>query len=106
MKDLHDIFTEFKKDFPKVYSGHEALGKEIHEKSGPLDEKVRWLLKIAISGASRHFLSLETHITKAREAGVTDDEIRHALLMLTQTAGFPTFMEAYSVFKRMKKGVN
>lgn len=103
MKDLHKIFGSFKEDFPKVYSDHEALGKEIHEKSGPLPEKVRWLIKIAISGASRHPLALETHITKARETGVTDEEIKHALLLLIQTTGFPTFMEAYSVFKEMKK---
>ncbi len=101
MKDLHDIFTEFKKDFPKVYSDHEALGKEIHEKSGPLAEKARWLIKIAISGASHHFLSLETHIKKAKEAGVTEEEIKHALLMLIQTAGFPTFMEAYSTYRKI-----
>ncbi len=103
MRDLHDIFTEFKKDFPKVYSDHEALGKEIHERSGPLPEKVRWLIKIAVSGASQHLVSLETHIAKAREAGVKEEEIKHALLMLIQTAGFPTFMEAYSVFKKMQK---
>ncbi len=100
MEDLHEIFTEFKDDFPKVYSDHEALGKEIHENSGPLAEKTRWLVKIAVSGASRHPLSLETHITKARQAGVTDDEIKQVLLLLIQTTGFPTFMEAYSVFKK------
>ena len=99
MEDLHVIFTKFKDDFPKVYSDHEALGKEIHENSGPLDEKTRWLIKIAISGASRHALALETHITKAREAGVTDDEMKQALLLLIQTTGFPTFMEAYSILK-------
>jgi len=103
MKDLHKIFSSFKEDFPKVNSDHEALGKEIHDKSGPLSEKVRWLIKIAISGASHHPLALETHILKAREAGVTDEEIKHALLLLIQTTGFPTFMEAYSVFKGMKK---
>ena len=101
MEDLHAIFTQFKNDFPKVYSDHEALGKEIHETTGPLPEKTRWLIKIAISGASRHALALETHVTKAREAGVSDDEIKHALLLLIQTAGFPTFMEAYSVFKKI-----
>jgi AhpD family alkylhydroperoxidase len=100
MEDLHVIFTKFKDDFPKVYSDHEALGKEIHENSGPLDEKTRWLIKIAISGASRHALALETHITKAREAGVTDDEMKQALLLLIQTTGFPTFMEAYSILKK------
>lgn len=102
MKDLHEIFSEFKEDFPNIYSDYEALGKEIHEQSGPLPEKVRWLLKIVISGASHHPLALETHIMKAREKGVTDEEIRHALLMLIQTTGFPTFMEAFSVLKRMK----
>jgi 4-carboxymuconolactone decarboxylase len=103
MKDLHKIFTRFKKDFPQVYKDHEALGKEIHEKSGPLPEKVRWLIKIAISGASRHFIALETHILKARKAGATNEEIKHALLMLIQTTGFPNFMEAYSVFKKLEK---
>jgi alkylhydroperoxidase/carboxymuconolactone decarboxylase family protein YurZ len=103
MEDIHDIFTKFKKDFPKVYSDHEALGKEIHENSGPLPERIRWLIKIAISGASQHPIALETHIMKAKDAGVTDDEIKHALLLLIQTTGFPTFMEAYSVFKKMRR---
>jgi len=62
------------------------------------------LIKIAISGSSQHPIALETHIMKAREAGVTDAEIKHALLLLIQTAGFPTFMEAYSVYKKIKKG--
>jgi 4-carboxymuconolactone decarboxylase len=103
MRDLHKIFSSFKEDFPKIHSDHEALGKEIHQKSGPLSEKARWLIKIAISGASHHPLALETHITKARETGATDEEIKHVLLLLIQTTGFPTFMEAYSVFKEMKK---
>jgi 4-carboxymuconolactone decarboxylase len=104
MEDIHEIFSKFKKEFPNVYSGHQALGKEIHEKSGPLPEKTRWLIKIAASGASHHAISLETHIIKAKEAGVTDDEIKHALLLLIQTTGFPTFMEAYSVFQKMGGG--
>jgi len=103
MKDIHKIFTTFKKEFPRVYSGHEALGREIHKDSGPLPEKIRWLIKIAVSGASKHTVALETHIMKAKNAGVTEDEIKHALLLLIQTAGFPTFMEAYSVFKKMRK---
>jgi AhpD family alkylhydroperoxidase len=102
MKDLHKIYTMFKKDFPGINAGHEALGEKIHKESGPLPEKLRWLIKIAVSGASRHHLALETHIKKAREAGATEAEIKHALLLLIQTVGFPTFMEAYSVFKNVK----
>lgn len=101
MKVIHEMFARFKEDFPQVYVGHEELGVEIHQKSGPLPEKTRWLLKIVISGASRHLSALETHIAKGREVGLSDDEIKHALLLLMQTSGFPTFMEAYTVFKKM-----
>jgi AhpD family alkylhydroperoxidase len=89
MKDLHEVLTQFKKDFPAVYQGHEALGKVIHEESGPLSEKVRWLIKMAVSGASGHTIALETHMAKARESGATEEEIRHALLLIIQTTGFP-----------------
>ncbi len=100
MNDLHEIFSRFKEDFPAVYSDYEALGREIHEQSGPLPDKVRWLIKIAVSAASHHLIALETHTAKAREAGATEAEIRHALLLLIQTVGFPAFMEAYSVYKK------
>jgi alkylhydroperoxidase/carboxymuconolactone decarboxylase family protein YurZ len=99
MKDIHDIFTLFKKEFPEINARHEALGKEIHENSGPLEEKSRWLIKIAVSAACNHNRALETHLRKAKAAGVSDEEITHALLLLIQTAGFPTFMKAYAVYK-------
>lgn len=101
MKDMHDALKKFKKDFPAIYKAHENLGKKIHEQSGPLPEKTRWLMKVAISGASGHKVALETHIAKAREAGASDEEILHTLLLIIQTTGFPTFMEAFSVFNEM-----
>jgi AhpD family alkylhydroperoxidase len=99
MQDIHKIFTQFKKEFPEIHTKHEALGKEIHEKGGPLSERERWLIKIAISAACGHKRALATHINKARDAGVSDEEIKHALLLLIPTAGFPAFMKAYTVFK-------
>jgi alkylhydroperoxidase/carboxymuconolactone decarboxylase family protein YurZ len=102
MEDVHKIFSEFKKEFPEIHEKHEALGKEVHEKGGPLPEKSRWLIKIAISAACNHKRALETHLHKAREAGVNEDEITHALLLLIPTAGFPAFMKSYAVFKSIK----
>jgi len=104
MKDVHEMFTRFKEEFPRINEGHEALGKEIHVQGGPLPEKIRWLIKIAVSGAGGHKISLETHIVKGKEAGLTDEEIKHALLLLIPTVGFPAFMEAYSVYNTMKTG--
>ncbi len=102
MEDIHEIFSQFKKEFPKILAKHEALGKEIHEKGGPLSEKSRWLIKIAISGACNHKRALETHIRKAKAAGIKESEIKHALLLLIPTAGFPAFMKSYAVFKSIK----
>lgn len=101
MENIHEIFTRFKEEFPEVFARHEALGKEIHENAGPLADKNRWLIKIAISAACNHKRALATHINKARAAGVTVDEIKHALLLLIPTAGFPVFMKAYSVLDKM-----
>jgi len=35
-------------------------------------------------------------------AGVDEAEIKHTLLLLIPTAGFPTFMKSYTVFKTIK----
>jgi alkylhydroperoxidase/carboxymuconolactone decarboxylase family protein YurZ len=101
MEDVHKIFSQFKEEFPEIHEKHEALGKEVHEKGGPLSENSRWLIKIAISGACNHKRALETHMRKAKAAGLDEAEIKHALLLLIPTAGFPAFMKAYAIFKRI-----
>lgn len=102
MEDIHAIYGQFKEEFPEIHARQEALGKEIHEKGGPLDKKSRWLIKLAISGACNHKRALETHIRKAMAADISDEEIKHALLLLIPTAGFPAFMKSYAVFKSIK----
>ena len=101
MENIHEIYTRFKDEFPEVHARHEALGKEIHENAGPLTEKSRWLIKIAISAACNHKRALATHIKKAQAAGVNDDEIKQTLLLLIPTAGFPMFMKAFSVLNNV-----
>ena len=102
MEDTHKIFSQFKEESPAIHQKHEDLGKEVHQKGGPLSEKSRSLLKIAISAACNHKRALETHIRKAREAGIDEKEIKHALLLLIPTAGFPAFMKSYTVLKGIK----
>ena len=57
---------------------------------------------MVISAASQHRLSVGRHIVKAREAGATDNEIKHTLLLVMQATGFPMFMESYWIFRNMK----
>jgi alkylhydroperoxidase/carboxymuconolactone decarboxylase family protein YurZ len=100
MKDLHESFTIFKNEFPELYKKYEKFGHEVHLNGGPLPDKTRSLLKITISGASGHHRALETHLAKAKEIGVSEEEIMHALLLLIPTCGFPTFMEAFTTLKK------
>jgi len=99
MEDVHGVFKDFKAEFPEIQEKNEALGLFIHEHGGPLDDKTRWLIKLAISAASRHQTAVETHLRRAREAGASEPEILHALLLVIPTCGFPTFMESYRAYK-------
>jgi len=100
MEDIHPIFSEFKREFPELHRRCEELGQEVHDGAGPLPEGVRCLLKVAIAAASRHERALETQLARARAAGVSAEELRHALALLIPTCGFPTFMEAYAAYRR------
>lgn len=101
MRDVHEAYTTFKQEYPELSELLDSTSKALHEKGGPLDARTRALVKIAASAASRHHKALETHIVAARETGVDEPEIVHALLLLVTTCGFPTFMEAYSKYKRL-----
>lgn len=99
MQDIPKPYAQFKDRFPEILEKNEELGRFIHEHGGPLDEKTRWLIKLGISAAGRHQTGVATHAKRAREAGATQEEIDHALLLVIPTCGFPTFMEAYDQVK-------
>jgi 4-carboxymuconolactone decarboxylase len=94
MGDKQENFTYFKNRHLDIYAAYAEFGRTLHENGGPLDEKQRWLIKIAVSAASGHELALLTHIRKAKDAGCTRDEIEHAVLLTATTVGFPTMMTA------------
>lgn len=99
MMDREKNFAYFKETYPEIYRSYENFGKELHESGGPLDEKSRWLIKVAVSAASSHEYSLRTHVKKALKAGCSRSEIEHALLLTATTAGFPTMMTALMILR-------
>jgi alkylhydroperoxidase/carboxymuconolactone decarboxylase family protein YurZ len=101
MKDIHEVYTVFKAEFPELSEKIDATSHALRAEGGPLDESTCALVKVAVAAASGHRRALETHLAAARAAGVAEAEIVHALLLLVTTCGFPTFMEAYSTYKGM-----
>jgi AhpD family alkylhydroperoxidase len=93
MSRLPSHYQWFQKRFPAVAEAYEGLGDAVHA-AGPLDEKTRALIKVAISGAARLEGGLHAHVRKALTAGATPDEIYNVLLLLVPTVGFPGAMAA------------
>ncbi|HLO25880.1 MAG TPA: carboxymuconolactone decarboxylase family protein [Geobacteraceae bacterium] len=73
----------------------EALGT-VARRSGPLDDKTVHLVQLGAAAAIRSHGSVHSHAIRALEAGATPDEVRHAVIVLTSTIGFPTVAAALS----------
>lgn len=107
--DPFDAITENLKyltdNHAEIYSAYETFGRLVHEKGGPLHEKTRWLIKVALSHSQNEY-SLKTHINKALNSGCTEEEIEHAILLVAPTCGFPTMMKGLMVFREVMRGMS
>lgn len=88
-------FRRLAKRYPEVLASVERLGEAVR-KAGPLDPKVSELVQLAAAAAVRSEGAVHSHARRAAEAGATDDEIEHALLLATSTIGFPAVSAALS----------
>ena len=84
---------------PEIYEAYQNYGRLVHEKGGPLEEKTRWLIKVALSTDCKNEFSLRTHILKALKSGCTTEEIEHAILLGGPTCGFTTMMRGLLVLR-------
>jgi alkylhydroperoxidase/carboxymuconolactone decarboxylase family protein YurZ len=88
-------FLEFTARYPDVVDAYERLGKKIHG-AGPLSERERALVKLAISIGARLEGGTHSHARKALAAGISKEDLRHVALLAMQTIGFPSSMAAMS----------
>ena len=88
-------FREFIETHAAVGEAYKALGAAT-KKAGPLDARTAALVKLGIAIGMRHEGAVHAHARKARTAGCTDEELRHAAILATTTLGFPAMMAAYS----------
>jgi len=94
-KKLPSHYERLAKSHPKLVSFVEALGEELG-RAGPLDKKMCELVKLGISVGMGLEGAVHSHTRRALQAGAGPDEIRHAVLLATTTAGFPRMMAALS----------
>jgi 4-carboxymuconolactone decarboxylase len=93
MSELPKRYQWFLDTYPDVAAAYEAMGNAVHT-VGPLDDKTRALIKLAISVGARLEGGAHSHIRKALNVGITPDELRHAVLLALPTIGLPSTMAA------------
>ena len=84
-----------KRRFPALMIAVEQLG-EAAAGAGPLDEKTKELVQLGAAAALRSEGAVHSHARRALELGASADDVRHALVLLTSTIGFPTVAAALS----------
>jgi alkylhydroperoxidase/carboxymuconolactone decarboxylase family protein YurZ len=87
-KKLPEKFVNFKNKYPEIETAHQQLGTAVHT-AGPLDEKTRALVKLAISGGAGMEGGFHAQVRKSRELGISWDEITHVALLAIPSIGFP-----------------
>jgi len=92
---IAEHYEKVKAYHPDYLEAVERLGV-ISRKSGPLDEKTTQLIQLAASIASKSEGATHSHTKRALDVGVTNEEIRHSVLLLTNTIGFPAVMAGLS----------
>jgi AhpD family alkylhydroperoxidase len=95
MTDIPKRYQDFTKDYPDVAKHYEELGVAVHS-AGPLNDKTRSLIKLAISTGARLEGAVHSHTRKAIKSGATNEELRQVALLSLPTIGFPSMMAALS----------
>lgn len=91
MGELPEFYRRFLKRFPELGSAYEELG-EACRSAGPLDACTAELVKIGMSVSAGLEGATHSHTRRALDAGVSPEEIRHAVLLGIATIGFPRVM--------------
>jgi len=81
-------YQQLVQDFPEVLQAVENLGSAVRT-AGPLDTKTAELIGLAVAASNQSIGAVHSHARRALTAGANRKEIRHALLLLISTIGFP-----------------
>ncbi len=88
-------YQKLQKRFGPVLKAVDDLGQAA-KAAGPLDRRTAELIQLAAAAAVRSEGSVHSHARRAVGAGAKPDEVRHALILLTSTIGFPAVSAALS----------
>ena len=78
---------------PELWQAYQALGKACGS-AGPLDQRTRRLVKLALSVGGGSEGAVHSHARRALEEGLAADELRQVAILAVPTLGFPRAVAA------------
>lgn len=85
---------DFEDHYPEVWKKYLELRNSCDD-FGPLSRKIQELIKIGIEVSQRRHGGLIAHVDRAKAAGATDEEIRHAMVLALPLIGMPDMLDAF-----------
>jgi alkylhydroperoxidase/carboxymuconolactone decarboxylase family protein YurZ len=95
MRKIPKRYQDFSKKYREIAKAYEEMGSACHS-AGPLNDKTRALVKLAISIGAHLEGSAHSHVRKALDAGAKPEELYQVALLAIPTIGFPPAMAAMS----------
>jgi AhpD family alkylhydroperoxidase len=106
MPKLPNQYTNIQKRYTGLIGAVQNVGKAAKD-AGPLNKKIAELVQLAAAAAIRSEGAVHSHVRRALAAGARPEEVRHTVVLLTSTIGFPTVSAALSwlddVLEKKKK---
>ncbi|MDR0310007.1 MAG: carboxymuconolactone decarboxylase family protein [Acidobacteriota bacterium] len=93
---MHEVpkrFRIFCERYPDITAAYENLAAE-GRRSGPLGAKGQALARLGVAVGAQIEGAVRSQARKALDAGLTPDEIRHAIMISLTTIGYPRMMAA------------
>ena len=95
MTNIPLAHARFLEEFPAVAEAYQRLGAAAHD-SGPLDQRTRQLVKLALAIGAGHEGAVHAHTKKALALGLTPAELKHIVTLAVTTLGLPHAVAAYT----------
>ncbi len=93
--DLPDHYVRLRETYKEYMDALANLG-ETAARQGPLDARTSHLVQLAAGVAIRSEGAVHSHVRQALQHGATPEEVKHAVILLTSTIGFPNVAAALS----------
>src|ERR1700745_4530920 len=102
-REAAQAIEDIGKLYPTVWNAFNDLGNRCHE-AGPLDEKSRRLVKLALSIGAGLEGSTPSAVRNAHSVGITPQEIDHVALLAVSTLGMPAATRAFTWIRDRREG--